>query len=143
MPRLRPKSATLQTIPQVKLGELEKFNNVAENNNAEEEKSVSKEEVEIEKVGIRFKDIDKSLREQYSVPPKVNGIIITGVKNNSPAFDAGFKVGNVISQMSQVNIESAEQAKKIFTKAFEQNAEIILMQVFQNGFPRFIPFKLK
>ena len=127
----------------VKLGELEKFNNVAENSNVEEEKNTSKEEIEIEKVGIRFKDINKSLRDQYNVPPGVNGIIITGVKNNSPAFDAGFKVGNVISQMSQVNIESAEQAEKIFNKFIEQDAEIILMQVFQNGFPRFIPFKLK
>ena len=123
--------------------ELEKFNNVAENDTIEEKKNTSNEEIEIEKIGLRFKDIDKNLQNQYNVPPSVKGIIVTGVKNSSPAFDAGFKVGDVISQMSQINIENAEQALKIFNKAIKQNAEIILMQVFQNGFPRFIPFKLK
>ena len=53
------------------------------------------------------------------------------------------RVGNVIAQIAQVNIESAEQAKKIINKSINPNMESILIQIFQDGFPKFAPLKLK
>ena len=95
------------------------------------------------RVGIRFKDLTPEVRMQYKVPETIKGIVITAVKNDSPASDIGIRVGNVISQIAQVNIESAEQAKKIINKSINQNMESILIQIFQDGFPKFAPLKLK
>ena len=127
----------------VKLGELEQFNNVAESQEKNNDTEKSNIEIEIEKVGIRVKNIDQALRTQYRIPNDVNGAIITGVKNNSFAYEAGFRVGNVILQVSQTNIEKAEDVEKILKKSINQNFESVLIQLFSNGFPRFVPLKLK
>ncbi len=126
----------------VKLGELEKFNDVAENKPAEKKTQEDTEEIEIEIIGLRFKNINKELRNQYNIAENIKGVIITGVKNNSSAFNEGLRVGDVISQISQINIENASQAEKIIVDFINKKADLILLQVFQNGFPRFIPFKL-
>ncbi len=126
----------------VKLGELEKFNNVAENKPSEKQTQKDAKEIEIEKIGLRFKNLNKELRDQYNIAENINGILITGVKNNSLAFNEGLRVGDVISQISQINVKDASQAEKIIKDFLEQKADLILLQVFQNGFPRFIPFKL-
>ena len=126
----------------VKLGELEKLTQSDKKSSTDNEK-LSETEVEIEKVGIRFKDLTPEIRAQYKVPETIKGIVITAVKNDSPASDIGIRVGNVISQIAQVNIESAEQAKKIINKSINQNMESILIQIFQDGFPKFAPLKLK
>ncbi|MDC3091702.1 DegQ family serine endoprotease [Rickettsiales bacterium] len=126
----------------VKLGELEKFTKL-DNDTSKDSDKLSEAEIEIEKVGLRFKDLTLDVRTQYKIPETIKGIVITAVKNNSPASDVGIRVGNVISQIAQVNIESAEQAKKIINKSINQNMESILIQIFQDGFPKFAPLKLK
>ena len=127
----------------VKLGELEAFNNVAQSEEKNGNSNQSKAEIEIEKVGIRVKNIDQDLRTQYRIPSEINGAIITGVKNNSFAFAAGIKVGDVILQISQTNVKNAEDVEKILKKSINQNSESVLIQLFSNGFPRFVPLKLK
>ena len=127
----------------VKLGELEKFNKVAEKSNSTKDNEVSDVEIEIESIGLRFKDISKSLREQYNIPDDLNGAIISGVKNDSPASDAGLNVGDVIAQVSQVNVASSKDLETIFNKEIKNKSESLLIQVYQNGFPRFVPLKLK
>ena len=100
------------------------------------------QEYEIDQVGLRLKDLTDFLRDQYNIDESVSGSVVTGVKNNSPASNAGLSVGNVISQVSQ-KITSAKQAKQIFDDAVKSNMDSVLVQIYQNGFPRFIPLKLK
>ena len=69
--------------------------------------------------------------------------MVTGVKNNSPASNTGIGVGNVITQISQKKINTAKQAKQLFDDAIKQKSDSLLLQVYQNGFPRFVPLKLK
>ena len=44
-------------------------------------------------------------------------MVITAVKRDSFASNAGLTVGSVISQISQINVKSADEAKKIFDDA--------------------------
>ena len=126
----------------VKLGELEKFNDVAENKSPENKNQDDSKEIEIEQVGLRFKNLTKELQNQYNIAENIKGVVITGVKNNSLAFNEGLRVGDVVSQISQINVENASQAEKVFRDFIDKKADLILLQVFQNGFPRFLPFKL-
>ncbi len=125
----------------VKVGELEKFNSLAENSQQKNKPSTNKE-FEIDKLGLRFKNIDENLIKQYNISDDVNGIVVTGIKNDSLSFKVGLTVGNVISQISQINIENASQAEKILNDALKEKRDSVLMQVFQNGFPRFVLFNL-
>tara|TARA_B100000989_G_scaffold298236_1_gene286665 strand:+ start:73 stop:1542 length:1470 start_codon:yes stop_codon:yes gene_type:complete len=126
----------------VKLGELEKFNDVAEKTPAEKKNNNDTKEIEIEQIGLRFKNLTSESRNQYNIAENITGIVITGVKNNSLAFNEGLRVGDVISQISQINVENALQAERVLRDFIDKKAELILLQIFQNGFPRFIPFKL-
>ena len=125
----------------VKLGELEKFSNL-DKDMSENNDNLSKSEIEIEKIGIRFKDLTEETRKSFKIPKTINGIVVTAVKNNSPASNSGFRVGNVIGQIDQINIKSAKQAEKIFKESLKKNVDTLLVQIFQDGFPRFVPLKL-
>ncbi len=127
----------------VKLADREKFDGVQKAENDKNNQEVSDVEVEIENVGLRLKDISEELRSQYNLAPGITGTIITGVKNDSPAYDLGLRVGDVISQISQETIKTATQAKEIFVKARKQKIESVLVQIYQNGFPRFVPLNIE
>ena len=125
----------------VKVGELEKFNSLAENNK-QNNKPTTDKEFEIDKLGLRFKNINDNLRKQYNIAENQNGVVVTGIKTESPSSKVGLSVGNVIAQISQINIDKASQAEKILNDALEEKRDSVLMQVFQNGFPRFVLFNL-
>ena len=107
-----------------------------------EPKEVGEIEVEMEKVGLRLKNISQKLRKQFNISPNIKGVVITGIKNDSPASAAGLRVGNVISQISQIDITNVKEAKKIIDDSSNQKIGTVLIQVFQDGFPKFVPLKI-
>ena len=126
----------------VKLGELEKFNQLAqknENNNSD----ISTEEVELDDIGIRLMGLDKNNRQKHNVPKSVSGVVITAVKRDSFASQAGLNVGNVISQISQKPIKTPDEAKKIFDEAKKSGKDSVLLQVFDSDFSRFLILRVK
>ena len=126
----------------VKLGELEKFSE-ADTDPKTEDDNVKTNEVELEDIGLRFVGLTKDTRSQYNLPKNLKGVVITAVKRDSFASRAGLTVGSVISQISQVNVKSADDAKKIFDDAVKKGIESVLLQVFQNDFSRFLILKIK
>jgi len=126
----------------VKLGELEKFNETAENKESPNE-NVKTEEIEIDSIGLRFAGLNNDTRKRYNIPKGVSGVVITAVKRNSFAQDAGLIVGSVISQISQRNINKPSEAKKIFDDFQNKNVDSVLLQVFANNFSSFLILKLK
>ena len=125
----------------VKLGELEKFNEVAK----EEEinKDVDSDEIEIDKIGLRLLGLNKETRAKYNIPKNVKGVVITAVKRDSFAAKAGLNVGGVISQIAQKNIDRPSQAKDILDDFLKNSSDAALLQVFEGEFSRFIILKLK
>ncbi len=128
----------------VKLAEREKFDEQAQSDQKNDKPSqVNDKEYEVDNIGLRLKDISDILRDQYNIDKNLTGAVVTGVKNNSPASNTGIGVGNVIAQISQKKIKTAKQAKQLFDEAIKQKSDSLLLQVYQNGFPRFVPLKLK
>ena len=126
----------------VKLGELEKFSD-AEVDSEEKDEDIKTSEVELEDIGIRFVGLTSDTRTKYNLPKNIKGVVITAVKRDSFAAKAGLTVGSVISQISQVNVKSADDAKKIFEDALKKDIDSVLLQVFQNDFSRFLILKIK
>ena len=80
----------------VKLAEREKFDDQAKVDQKKDSTEKTNQEYEIDQVGLRLKDLTDFLRDQYNIDESVSGSLVTGVKNNSPASNAGLSVGNVI-----------------------------------------------
>ena len=126
----------------VKLGELEKFSE-ADTSPESNDENVKTNEVELDEVGLRFVGLTSETRSRYNLPKNLKGVVITAVKRDSFAAKAGLTVGSVISQISQVNVKTADDAKKIFDDASKKGLESVLLQVFQNDFSRFLILKIK
>ena len=90
---------------------------------------------------LRFVGLTSDTRTKYNLPKNIKGVVITAVKRDSFAAKAGLTVGSVISQISQVNVKSADDAKKIFEDALKKDIDSVLLQVFQNDFSRFLILK--
>ena len=87
--------------------------------------------------------LNKQLRTRYNVPKNIKGVVVTAVKNNSIAAKSGLNVGNVISQISQKEVTKPENAKKILDEALNKKQESLLIQIYENGFSRFVILKLQ
>ena len=101
------------------------------------------DEIEIDKIGLRLLGLNKQTRAKYNIPKNVNGVVITAVKRDSFAAKAGLKVGSVISQIAQKNIDRPSQAKDILDDFLKNSSDSALLQVFEGEFSRFIILKLK
>ena len=126
----------------VKLGELEKFSEVA-NEKTGDNKEVVSDEIEIDDIGLRLLGLNQNTRTKYNISENVKGVVITAVKRDSFAAKAGLNVGNVISQIAQKEIQEPSQAKKVFDDFIKKKADSILLQVFEGEFSRFLILKLK
>ena len=56
-------------------------------------------------------------RQQFSVPGKIQGAVVTQVDPASAAADAGLKAGDVIMEINKQPVKSADDAVKLTSNA--------------------------
>lgn len=88
-----------------------------------ERKSGNKKEISVPKgnmqgqlSGLKVEALTPSIRQRNKIPNDINGVIVSSVAENSPAEDAGFTQGDIISQIEDVAIKSTAD----FTKALDK-----------------------
>ncbi len=67
-------------------------------------------------VGVEVTDLDQSTRSQVNVPDNVKGALIKDVRPNSPAFEAGLRPGDVITEINKQSVKNADDAVKLTEK---------------------------
>ena len=65
--------------------------------------------------GVTVTDINPELRQQFNVPSRITGAVVTDVDQNSAAAEAGLKPGNVILEINKHAVKSADDAVKLTT----------------------------
>ena len=60
--------------------------------------------------GVTVADLDRNVRNQVNVPEQVQGAVITEVAPNSPAYEAGLREGDVITEVNHQRIKNAQDA---------------------------------
>jgi serine protease Do len=73
---------------------------------AAEEDTTSPAEPVRDKLGLSVQELSSELRRQYSIPEDVRGVIVTYVKNVSPAGEANLSEGDVISEVQGQRINN-------------------------------------
>lgn len=100
-------------------------------------------EIEMDNIGLRFIGLNSDSRTKFGIPKSVTGVVITGVKRDSFAAQAGLSVGSVILQISQQNVKKPDEVEEILNNSIKKGTESVLIQVFENNFSRFLILKLK
>ncbi len=69
-----------------------------------------------DKLGLTVQNISPELRRLHNVPEALTGILVTNVKNVSPAGDANINEGDVISEVQGQRVSSIEEFRSIIDK---------------------------
>jgi len=98
-------------------------------NTVEERPSANDNDTLSSEVGVRVSELNDSLRQQFRVPRGVDGVVVTGVRPNSPAEDAGLRPGAVILEVEGEDIRNADELRDKIENAKEDGKDAILMRM--------------
>ena len=80
----------------------------AEGDDAEEE-TLSESEPVRDKLGLTVQNITPTMRATYSLPDDLSGVVVTDVKNVSPAGEANISEGEVISEVQGQRVTNVDE----------------------------------
>ena len=89
-------------------------------------------------MGIIVDDLNPRTRQQLGVPDKVSGAVVSEIKPDSPAYDAGLRQGDIILEINRVQVRNESEAIKASRKI---NEDSVLLYVWGRGNGRYIVVK--
>ncbi|MBL6850819.1 MAG: DegQ family serine endoprotease [Alphaproteobacteria bacterium] len=130
------KELTLNVV----LGELElaeKENLIGQANNS------GSDSKEYEKLGFVAEELNSSNKSKFNIKDVDKGIVITSVKEESPAQAAGIVAGMVIVRVGQVEVNSLIVIDQALQSAIKQKRKALLFLVKVENGTRFVAIELK
>lgn len=85
--------------------------------------------------GVVVSDLNPPLRQQFGVPRDIEGAVVTGVDEDSAAWKAGLRPGDVVVEINKRPVQDAEGAIEVAQSL--ENARIRL-RVWREGGNRFV-----
>ena len=85
--------------------------------------------------GVGVSDLDSQSREQFKIPHNVQGAMVTEVRPDSPAAEAGLKQGDVIESINRHPVKNAQEAVQLTENAKDKHT---LLRVWSDGGSHFI-----
>lgn len=85
--------------------------------------------------GVGVADLDQTMREQLKVPSQIKGVVVTQVEEDSAAYEAGLRQGDVITEINHQAIKNAEQATAVCEKPANK---VSLVKIWSHGGSRFV-----
>ena len=106
--------------------------------NTEEEKKTSNV------LGMTIEGMTPELRKKFELSEKVDGVVITEVKDNSSAADKRIQAGDVILQVDMENVASPDDVQKRITETKDRGSQkVVLLLSNKTGDIRFVGVRLE
>jgi serine protease Do len=80
--------------------------------------------------GVTVGDIDQSSRHQFGMPVNAKGALVTNVNQDSAAYEAGLRPGDVIEEINRKSVQNADDAVKLSENIKDKT---ILLKVWSKG----------
>ena len=84
--------------------------------------------------GVGVSDLDSGARQQFQLPNRVKGVVVTQVDPNSAAAEAGLRPGDVIEEINRKPVQSADEAVKMTEKKTDKTT---LLRIWRDGGSRY------
>ena len=79
-------------------------------------------------LGIEVSNISRTLAEKYDIDPEINGVLITDIDRKSNAYNAGIRVGDVITRVGTKQVNSTSEFRDLVKNAEEQESLLLLVR---------------
>jgi serine protease Do len=86
--------------------------------------------------GVTVGDLDSATRNQLNIPARVRGAVVVDIDQDSPAYEAGLRQGDIIQEINREPVKSADEAVEASKRIKNKH---ILLRVYSNGGSRYIP----
>lgn len=86
--------------------------------------------------GVAVTDISPSLRQQFELPRDLKGAVVTDIDEDSAAYEAGLRPGDVIVELDRKPVGDAEDAVELSKNIKDKSS--ILLRVWSKGGIRFL-----
>jgi serine protease Do len=80
--------------------------------------------------GVTVSDLDPAAKGQLKLPQNIKGAVVTQVEQDSPAYDAGLRPGDVIEEINRKAVQTADEAVKLTENMKEKK---ILLKIWSGG----------
>ena len=80
--------------------------------------------------GVGVESLNGQIRQQFHLPDNVKGAVVTEVRPDSAAAEAGLKPGDVIEEINRHPVKSADDAVRLTENAKDKHT---LVRVWENG----------
>lgn len=93
------------------------------------------------KLGVYLAELTPEARQRYRIDKDIEGVLVAGVQNGSPASKAGIRAGSVINMVGQEAVKSPEDVVIKVKEAAREKKSSVLLMVQQGGAQRFVAVK--
>lgn len=76
--------------------------------------------------GMRIEPLTPQIRQRYSIPNDIQGVIVTNIVENSKAQEAGFAQGDIIAQVEEIAIKDTSDFARALNKYKDKNKRFLV-----------------
>lgn len=108
---------------------------------AEDTPAPKKEEVDqtaIDSLGLSVMPLSDQARERFGIPSDANGVLVTDVKTDGSAAEKAVRPGDLIVEVNQKAVASADEVEEQVTKAREAGRKSVLLLIQNEAGMRFV-----
>ena len=85
--------------------------------------------------GVGVGDLDPQMRREFDIPSKVQGVLVTEVEPSSKAAEAGLQPGDVIQEINQQTVRTADDAIRMTENPESKKT---LLRIWSRGGTRYL-----
>lgn len=97
---------------------------------------------EIEELGVTVAELTSDIRSQYDLPDEITGLVIVAVDSNSDAAEKGLRRGDIIAEVQQTPVETAEDAEQAIADARSKDRSVVLLRIQSGEDFRLVPVRI-
>ena len=98
---------------------------------------------EYDKLGFTVEELSDENKSKFKLNEIDNGVVITSVKDDSSAQQAGLNPGMVITRVGQIEVNSINVIDEAIKNAIKQKRKALLLLVKVENGTRFVALELK
>lgn len=92
-------------------------------------------------LGVSLSLLTPEIRQQAGIDEKIKGVIVTSIKNDSPADHAGLQNGDVIVSVNNQDVDKPEMANRLISSSLKTD-KTVLLRILRDGQSIFIAVTL-